>query len=514
MAALLEEAYAAVAWESMAGTVEVEVKLTGNAGELAAAFDGLSGTRPTRRQLLTVYFDTPEGHLRRRGFALRIRTRRDTRELTLKQDIGDGLTRGEWTSPLPPGSGDDAPPMLDQLPPEAPIACLGIVDPEALQPTFLTDIERRKKEVEIRAALVEVALDTGRIVAGERRMPVAELEFELLSGPVGDMLGGVRSILRQRRLALGTRSKAAQGTDLLLGTAPPPARAERVKLDPADSIDQALARVVRAASVQVMGNLAPVLAAADPEGVHQLRVSLRRLRSALLFLRRHLGPRAADLNREARRALRRLGPARDFDVFLLETLPLVIEANPGAPALLRLREAAEGRRDAARASARKLILGRRFNRFVVDLLGVAHSGGLVVEDSDESLVDTARDRLTTRRRSLLKAGKGFDHLTEPERHRVRIALKKLRYACDYSRTLFPGPGVKTYLRRLSALQDDLGRLNDASVARLVSAELAAFDPHAAEGASRVGDWCDRWVRTAEPGLTEAWKSFAATEPFW
>ncbi|MDE2944342.1 MAG: CHAD domain-containing protein [Gemmatimonadota bacterium] len=495
-------------------TVEVEVKLTGDPVELAAAFNDLGSTRPTRQELLTVYYDTPDGHLRRRGFALRIRRGRGVRELTLKRDAGDGITRDEWTSLLPPAAPEDGAPRLDQLPPDAPAGDIAIPDADALNPTFLTDIKRTKKEVRTGDALIEASLDMGRISSGEREAPVAELELELLSGPVGEMLAGARALLEKRRLRIGTRSKAAQGTDLFLGTSPRAVRATRVTLDPADSIDGALAKVVRAASIHVTGNLAPVLEAGDPEGIHQLRVSLRRLRSALLFLKHHLGSRAANLNREARRALKRLGPARDLDVFVLETLSPVIEANPRVSSLLRLREAAEGRREAAHASARKLILGRRFNRFVLDLLQVADGGGLVVGDGDESLVDTARDRLSARYRSLMKAGHGFDRLTEPERHRVRIALKKFRYACDYSRTLFPGPATDPYLKRLSALQDDLGRLNDASVARLISRELAAVDPVAAEGALRAGDWYDRWARESEPGLVESWRTFAATEPFW
>ena len=404
---------------------------------------------------------------------------------------------------------DVTPPAREARRPDAEIA-----EVDALNPIFLTDIERTRKEVRTGDALVEASLDTGRISAGARETPVAELELELLSGPVEDMLAAARALLEECRLAVGTRSKAARGTDLLLGTSPPAVRAARAKLDPADSIDGALANVVRAASIQVTGNLAPVLEAGDPEGIHQLRVSLRRLRSAVLFLKPHLGSRAAALNGEARRALKRLGPARDLDVFLLETLPPVIDANPGVVSLLRLRDAARERRDAAHESARRLILGRRFNRFVLDLLRVAHSGGLVARDSGETLVETARDRLAARYRRLLKTGKGFSRLGEPQRHRVRIALKKLRYACDYSRTLFPGPAADTCLRHLSALQDDLGRLNDAAVARQISEELAGVDPAAVDGALRVREWCDEQIRSAEPGLIESWRTFVAAEPFW
>ncbi len=497
----------------MSATVEVEVKLTGDSVELAAAFADLGGTRPVRQHLRTTYYDTPEGHLRRRGFALRIRTWRDARELTLKRDAGDGMTRDEWNANLSPSHPDDPSPRLDQLAPGAPVADLGPVASDALEPTFVTDIERAQKEVRAGGARVEVSLDAGRIVAGERQARVAELELELLDGPVEDMLAAARALLDGRRLTVGTRSKAARGTDLLLGTSPSAVRAARVTLDPADSIDAALAKVVRAASIQVTGNVAPVLEG-DPEGVHQLRVSLRRLRSALLFLKHHLGSRARALNREARRALKRLGPARDLDVFLLETLPPVIDANPGLPGLLRLRDAAQERRDVAHEAVRGLILGRRFNRFVLDLLDVANRGGLVERDAGAPLGRTAVRRLTRRYRSLMKTGVGFDHLTDAERHRVRISLKKLRYACDYSRGLFPGPGTRAYLARLSALQDDLGRLSDASVARRMALDLVGADPVAAGGASRVGDWYARWARDAEPGLREAWRTFAAAEPFW
>ena len=498
----------------MAVTSEIEVKLTGSPSELSAAFANLQGTHPTRATLLTTYYDTPDGRLQRNGFALRVREQNGARELTLKQDHGDGLTRAEWSASLEAPRGRDDRPDPGLLPSRTPRAALGIEDAAALEPAFITDFERRKKEIRAGDAVVEVALDLGRIVAGERQEPLAELEFELLGGPVGDMLQGVRSVLCERSLCIGTRSKAARGMDLSRGVPPSAVKATPAHLAPSNTIDAALASVCRVSSIQTLGNIAPILEVGDPEGVHQLRVSLRRLRSALLFFKDHVGPSAKALNKEARRALRRLGPARDLDVFLLETLPAVAAANPCEPSLARLREAAEARRSRACADVHRLIRSRRFNCFLLDLVAAAESGGLVVTGTAEPLPSAARHRLARRHRRLMKLAGGFDQLTPPERHRVRLALKKLRYACDYSRGLFPGSATRDYLKRLSRLQDDLGHLNDAVVARKISTRMAADDPDAASGASLVGAWCIERARMVEPGLRRAWRQLTETAPFW
>lgn len=498
----------------MTAELEIEVKLAGPASELRAAFAGMLGHRPTRRRLLTTYYDTPGGSLRRRGFALRVRETGADRELTLKQDRGDGLTRDEWNAPLPASPAENAPPELHLLPSRAPRAELGIEDGAALLPVFHTDFERRTTEIRRGDAVLEVALDEGRIVAGERHEPLAELEFELLSGPVGDMLAGVRAVLDERRLSIGTRSKAARGADLWRGGSPSAVKAKPANLDASDAVGEALAKVCRVASRHALGNIAPITDAGDPEGIHQLRVSLRRLRSALLFFGDHLGSGANRLKKGARRALRRLGPARDLDVFLLETLPPVVEANGTEPGLTHLREAAEARRTAAYVDARRLIGGRRFNRFLLDLLGAAASGGLAATGADEPLLAVARGRLTARHRRLMQLAVGFEQLTPPERHRVRIALKKLRYACDYSRGLFESDATRAYLARLSGLQDELGGLNDAAVARRIARELATDDRRAATGTALVRAACVERVRAAEPTLRRAWREFAATPPFW
>ena len=312
----------------MPGAIEVEVKLTGSPAALSVAFADLGESRLDRRKLLSTYYDTTAGHLRRRGFALRVRDRNGRQELTLKQDCGDGLSRGEWNSRLEAPLDEGCPPDLELLPRQAPRAAARTHGSRCPRAHVLHrnrtpdegDRDRRR---------------CGRGVAGYRpdrgRGParaVAELEFELLSGPGDRHVGRCPAgIVRDRRLAIGTRSKAARGTDLLLGTFPSAVRAARPNLDPSDTIDRALARVGPGDLRAGDGESRPHHGEVRRRGCAS---TARCPASAALgppLLQAPSGSRAAALDREARRALKRLGAARDLDVFLLETLPPVIEAN-------------------------------------------------------------------------------------------------------------------------------------------------------------------------------------------
>ncbi len=485
------------------------MKLIGDSAVLPVAFATLNGSSHATQNVLSTYYDTPDGHLWRRGFTLRLRKKRDAHELTLKQEGGNGLKRGEWTSVVTKPEVD-----IRLLPQDAPRAEIGVIFPEEVEPRFCSDIERTKTIFKTGDAVLEVSLDMGRIVAVERQMPVAELEFELLSGSVADMLTGVRSIMQNNDLSISTQSKASRGMDLLKNAPPPAVRATKPDLDASDTIEEAIAKVIAVTAMQTMGNLAAAVDARDPEGVHQLRVSLRRLRSALLVFRDQLGSWAGDLNTEARRALRQLGPVRDFDVFLSETLPPVVAGNPDEPGLACLGETAVKRQEEAYRDVRKLLADRRFNGFLLDLLTVAEGGGLVVEGADQSLIPTARRTLAKQHKRVMKAGETFDLLTEAQRHEVRIALKKLRYACDYFQIVFPRQLTRPYLKRLVALQDYLGRLNDMTVAGQITRELAAGDANAALGAALVKGWYNHHLLTAEPHMRRAWRKFAGAEPFW
>ncbi|NND50068.1 MAG: CHAD domain-containing protein, partial [Rhizobiales bacterium] len=130
------------------------------------------------------------------------------------------------------------------------------------------------------------------------------------------------------------------------------------------------------------------------------------------------------------------------------------------------------------------------------------------------LARTAGARLEKRHRHAIKRGHGFASQTTAERHRVRIALKKLRYACDFLAGLYPAGPARVYLKRLSVLQNDMGIFNDASVAEQVAGQLCAGVPEAVDGARLVKDWHRHRLDELEPHLVKAWSRFAKARPFW
>ncbi len=489
--------------------VEIELKLTGSPSALTGAFRSLKGERPGSAKTVSTYYDTVDGHLWRRGFTLRLRPAGSDHELTLKRESGGELRRGEWTSLV-------AAPIANVglLPREAPRNDIGTVLPEELHPCFTTDVERTKKRVEVDGAAIEVVLDRGRIAAGDTERALSELEFELLDGSVAALLKSARGVLEKYALRVETTSKAAQGRRLATDAPPPFFKAARLTLRATDRLGDAVSAIVRGTALQIASNLAAAVDGRDPEGVHQLRVGLRRLRSLLSLLADRRPEGVEPLVADAKWALGGLGEARDLDVFLTETLPPVMHGAPDAPGLSRLATRAEDRARTVGEDVQRLIRGKRFNLFLVDLLLLAEGEPALAGDGDTALGPVAGALLTKRHRKVLKAGRAFHRLSNPERHNVRIALKKLRYASDFFQALHARKRVRPWLAAMSELQDMLGRLNDATVAAQIADRIAADDPEAALGAAVIAGWYSHRLQAVEARMVAAWRAFAAMPPFW
>ncbi|MCP4383590.1 MAG: CHAD domain-containing protein [Hyphomicrobiales bacterium] len=490
---------------------EDELKLTGTPASLSAIFKAVGGEPSQSSKVVSTYYDTSDKRLWRRGFSLRIRRKGERYELTLKQQGDDSLRRGEWTTVM------HAPvPDIGRLPPQAPRGEIGTILPEELQPRFTTEIDRTQRHLDLPGASVEVSLDVGRIVSDEREAPLVELEFELLDGHLAVMLKHVKSVLGRRRFVVGTRSKADRGMELVDNAPPAPVKAIKPPLSGADTIETAVTKIVAITAKRIIGNVAAAVDGRDPEGVHQLRIGLRRLRSAFGLFNGALSRRAAILGDNAKRACTALGDVRDLDVFLLETIAPVIESRFDGPGPARLASIAEERRQEAYEGTRQLASERWFNSFLLDLLIAGEGGGngLVIRDRNKLLLPSAVEALRKRHKKVLKVGRGFAGLSSSERHEVRIALKKLRYACDYFQPLFKKSVARPYLKRLASLQLDLGRLNDATVAETLADQLAAGDTDAMIGAALVKGWYRHRLQSVEPHMLDAWRRFTEARPFW
>jgi CHAD domain-containing protein len=146
---------------------------------------------------------------------------------------------------------------------------------------------------------------------------------------------------------------------------------------------------------------------------------------------------------------------------------------------------------------------------------------------DQPLLELASAALTRAHERLLKRGHGFEQLSKPERHEVRIALKRLRYALDFFSDIFGDERKKKFMKKLARLQDDLGRMNDVAVAETMLAQLVGVAgdgsepaaPAAPQGqlafaAGGILGWHRRRAAEIDLQLVKDWNAFVHAEPFW
>ncbi len=512
---------------------EIELKLRGEPEALKAMFasptiDTKATGRGLTRRLENVYYDTGDQRLRAHGLAFRVRKDGRRYVQTLKSNDAGGLVayRGEWQTPL-----RSAEPDLGILPAGASEALDGLVAPHELRSLFTTRVRRQTRRLETGnhgapPSLVEAALDLGAIEAGGSSLPIAEIELELIDGSPKALYDLALELDALAPLHVETRSKPARGYTLASGESPAWQKAEPLELAARTTVGEAIGAVLRACLQHWCANEAAALDGLDPEGVHQMRVALRRVRSALSVFGRLIAPeRRAWLSGEAKRIISGLGPARDWDVFLTELLAPVIAARPDDPCLGQLRAAAEQARAKGYEMARAEIGSPAYTRFLLQLGRWIEAHGWR-EDApdrgaewfDRPIVEFADRLLAKRHRKALKRGRKFADLSPTERHRVRIALKKLRYATEFFDGLYRKKRVEPYLAALKQLQDALGHLNDVAVAERLVSDLTNWPgterQELAKASGLVLGWLARGAVEFEAETLSDWEAFAERTPFW
>ena len=514
--------------------VEIELKLSGKPDALKGVFasatirDKATGRGQSKR-LENIYYDTEDQRLRARGLAFRVRKDGRRYYQTLKSNDAGGLAayRGEWQTPLRSRAPD-----LALMPPGAAAVLDGLVRSDELKAVFTTQVRRLVRRLEAadrngRSSLVEAALDLGTIESNGASLPIAELELELLEGSPDALYALALELDALAPLHVETRSKSARGYALAAGAAPAWHKAEPVAFAANATVDDAIQAILRNCVEQWCANEAAAYDGRDPEGVHQMRVAIRRLRSTLSLFKRLLDPgMRAWLSGEAKAVVSRLGAARDWDVLLSELLAPVARARPKDAALAALAAAAEAARAQGYAEARAAIEAPSYTRYMLQLRGWIEARGWREAPTERGQAwlerpagDFAAHVLGKRQRKALKLGRHFGELSAKERHQVRIALKKLRYATEFFAALYPKKRSKPYLAALKDLQDRLGHLNDVAVAeQLIGALIGQAAPGAGAELRIAGGlvlgWHARGVADLEPATARAWQAFADRAPFW
>ena len=212
-----------------------------------------------------------------------------------------------------------------------------------LTPQFGSDIRRATRTIEANGAAIEVAFDQGFLFAGEMRSPVAEIELELKSGDEAALFDLGLALVEAFSVRLGFQSKAERAHALMAAEPSEPVRADDPALRRDTTLDEAIAAVMRNCLAHFLSNL-PALGAGDKvEAVHQMRVAMRRLRSALDLFGRAL-PHAEfeALRAESKRIAAVLGEARDWDVFVERLRDGALARFAGEPGFDRLVAARRG----------------------------------------------------------------------------------------------------------------------------------------------------------------------------
>ncbi len=514
---------------------ELELKLTCERSRLAKVLKSVTkagGVDPASKKtkrVISTYYDTEDRRLRKRGLTLRVRTKNGQREQTIKSEgtsVSGIMSRQEWTTPIIGKTPD-----LSVITSAEVRNRMGLILPQELAPVFTTDVKRTTLVIEHtlgngESAQVELAFDIGKVVAGKKSSPISELELELIKGTNSALIDLAVSVAKLAPMVLTQTSKVEGGFALADGAYPKASPASKIPLTREASVEEAIVQVFRASLGQLLANRAAAVSGKDIEGVHQARVAIRRMKSALSVFKTYLPCPEADLVAEELGWLMDiLGPARDLDVFLDEVLPAVQHDRPDDTDLEALGRVAKKARTEAYRKVRAAFSSKRYTAAALATAAWIEQRGWRAYVSTEALntplVESAGPLLSKRHRKVMKLGKGFRQLTAEQRHEVRIALKKHRYATEFFSGLFPETRTRPYLAAMRKLQNALGAANDVATAEILTASLAkrvkrgtkdATAVHA--GAGKLLGWHTRAAADAELDIVALWTTYAESQPFW
>jgi len=372
---------------------------------------------------------------------------------------------------------------------------------------FQTEVRRTTRKIRTQGAVVEVAFDEGRILSAGAAQRVREIEFELVSGSADALLALAERWRKRFGLIYDPRSKAERGDRLAEGSPFPPLRkASQPSYARRALVTESFGSVVDECLAQITCN-AIGLIEGDPalrvEHVHQLRVGIRRIRSAVRSFQGWASLPPAELVDGLRRLFATLGLSRDRDV--LDDGVVAQLAKFGAPPLA-LPAAADGPDPVAAvgsAEAQRIFLAWIAWRVSLDE-ALGEQSGTVVDQPDEAAVGlvaavagsgeaqasgpapddapifrrNVQRRLSRWHRRLVADWQSFDELDEASLHALRKRAKRQRYAVEFFAPLLKRRQAERYLNALTAFQDRMGELNDLFVARARYQSLVTLDPAA------------------------------------
>lgn len=479
--------------------METELKLELDSGAAMVGLPALLGLDlGERHRLESIYFDTHDGRLAAGGLSLRIRSNGRERIQTVKSGGGAGaglFERAEWEQPV-----EDDIPVIGA---DGPVAAALGGDTGGIERRFAVAVTRDTWLVDEGGSTIELAMDRGVANADGHSAPFFEVELELKAGKAEALFALARRIGAISPARIGVLSKAERGQRLSAADSAAH-KASSARLSPDLTPDMTVAEGLRAVAIDCIRhfrlNEDQLRTSGAVEAIHQARVAIRRLRSALVAFRPAVrGADARRHNAELRWLAAQLGTARDIDVLL----PRIDHRATRA----RL---ASARADAC-TRARLACASYRGRMLWIDLAEWLALGDWADRKAARRpLMPSAADALERLHRRLLSKAPSVIGDDDEARHEARKTAKKLRYAVGFFAPLLDArdqrKARKRYTAPLKDLQQYLGDLNDIAVLPATLAALGVDPAAAAQGPDvdrrsvlilRAGDALSR-LEQAEP----------------
>lgn len=458
----------ALGGEAMSHEVELKFDLPAAEAEKLRAAPCLAGRPVSAARVETAYFDSKDGILRRAGFSLRVRHAGGRHVQTVKHKPASAaglFVRREWETEIAGARPDRA--ALARTPLKK---LLGAAQASPLAAQVRSSFQRTTWQIAHKGSRIEVVLDEGVVASGRTEAPLCELELELKAGKPRALFALAEEIGAAVPLRLGVLSKAERGYALAEKRLDQAARGEPVDLAAPLSEGEAFRAVARSCLRHYRLNEIVLLGSRDADALHQARIALRRLRSALSLFRATVrGKDYQHVRDELGWLSGQLGDARNFDV-LLAGQAGQSEGDPVRARLQKARAKAYDRVEAALDSERARALMLRL------ALWIEAGAWRFRERAARDIAGLAAHQLERQWRRVKRHGARLGKAGADVRHRLRLDVKKLRYAAEF----LAGLSAKKpklarrdrFIAALKDLQERLGDLGDAEAAAAMTAKLA------------------------------------------
>ena len=468
------------------------------------------------QHLYNTYFDTVAHTLLQQGIGLRIRRIGEQRIQTVKS-AGAGLgglhQRQEWETIV---SGDS--PEYGQFPPEAlPTWCHDENNRQQIVPLFVTDFTRTTWHLILEEeSEIEIALDQGEVKTSTACLPLCEVELELKKGSPLKLYQVALQLQKKIPLRIENKSKAALGYLLHQPCPPQFHKAGILQLTPEMNAEQAFIAIIWHCIGHWQANEEVILHSDAPEGIHQMRIALRRLRSAL-NLYQHLIPKKSytKLHDQLKRLAHVLGTARDWDIFTqhLQDIPLhdddLLASLAKTIAELRMNTYENVRQVLCSSEYSRLLL--TLGKWLTQRRWRKNMEMRALQSLEQPAGYFANQILQHRYQKLCRQGEQILELNAKQRHSLRIGVKKMAYATRFFSNLYLPATTLGFTKILSQLQEQLGTLNDARTVTTLLNQVQS-------STTLTRQLIKRHFKQQQPEnldrLAKTWQNFLEQQPFW